>query len=365
MLFRSLAGASLAGCTGTLSTSPLPAPLVAARRAAGTFAFVGYWDGWQRNNLAQTPAGVTEIPIAFAFVHGHTIALKGGINPGYVTAADIAALHARGILVTLSLGGGSPRTAFVFDGNVSGFERSLSGVLAKLPFDGVDFDLEHGSTASRVKTLTTLIVATRSYFNSIGEPNAVITYPAWNRPTDYGDARILRNPNVANALSWVNVMSYERANVARTERDVAAYGAIFDKSRIMMGVDIDDKPHVSVAQLSALSAWVRANGFGGMMAWTVNSITAAQLAAITGVAKDGLRSCVGARGGPDQRLCEIRSRSRGRRTGFTGVGFDQRTAHDNAVGRLRDFSHVLRAAQTKSHRQRLVGQFAYAGQLHS
>jgi len=187
------------------------------------------------------------------------------------------------VKVTLSLGGWSPPNSLAFDGNVAGFERSLSQVLAKLPFDGVDFDLEHGSTAHRVKTLTTLITATRAYFNSIGATDAVITYPAWNTPTDYGDAQILENPKVASALSWVNVMSYENNNVSQTESDVAAYGAIFDKTRIRMGVDIDDQPIPTNASLKTLSTWVRTNGYGGMMAWTVNSITAEQLDAITGL----------------------------------------------------------------------------------
>ncbi len=273
------AAATLVAC----SSASLPVAPPSAGSALGlgpAYRFVGYWDGWQQNNLAETPAGVTEVPVAFAFVHGHTITFRGGVNSGYVTAADIAALHARGIAVTLSLGGGSPRTSFVFDGDVAGFNRSLASVLARLPFDGVDFDLEHGTIASRVKTLSTLIVSTRAYFNSIGKPGAIVTYPAWNTPRGYGDARILGNPNVAKALSWVNVMSYEKDDVAKTERDVAAYGAIFDKSRILMGVDIDDKPIPTDASLQTLAAWVRANGYGGMMAWTINSITPAQLQAL-------------------------------------------------------------------------------------
>lgn len=274
---------ALAGCAGSFSRSTLPAPFGPSNVTGIAFRFVGYWDGWQKNNLKQTPDGVTEIPIAFGFLHGHKITMKNGVDRGYITVNDIAALHARGIAVTLSLGGWSPKkTAFVFDGDVAGFERSLANVLAKLPYDGVDFDLEHGSTASRVKTLSTLIVATRAYFNSIGKPEAVITYPAWNRPTDYGDDDILTNPQVAAALSWVNVMSYEKADVAKAESDVAAYGAIFDKRRLNLGVDIDDSPHASVVQLGQLSQWVRTNGYGGMMAWTVNSISSGQLHAITG-----------------------------------------------------------------------------------
>jgi len=276
-----LGGAGLAGCAG----------LATMRTAPGTgfdaggpppARFVGYWDGWQKNDLTGVPSGVTEIPIAFGFLHGHTITHKGGIDPGYVTAADIASLHARGIFVTLSLGGWSPRTSFVFDGDVGGFDRSLARVLATLPLDGVDFDLEHGSTASRVRTLTTLIPAARAYFDEIGRPDAIVTYPAFNTPGEYGDDQILENASVSSALSWVDVMSYQHGDVAKTESDVAAYGAIFDRSRIVAGVDIDDKPIPTNASLGSLAAWVRANGYGGVMAWTVNSIAKAQLNAITG-----------------------------------------------------------------------------------
>jgi GH18 family chitinase len=277
-----LVSSTLAACAGNAhgSAPALPAPFDVRGATPGN-RFVGYWDGWQANDLTSAPAAVTEIPIAFGFMRGHTITL-GGINAGYVTAADIAALHARGIAVTLSIGGWSPYNSLVFDGDVAGFDRSLANVLSKLPFDGVDFDLEHGSTKNRVKTLDTLILAARAYFNSVGKPGAIVTYPAWNTPTGYGDDQILENPAVAAALSWVNVMSYEHNDVAAAESDVAAYGAIFDRSKITMGVDIDDKPIASNAELQALSAWVRSNGYGGMMAWTINDITAAQLHAITG-----------------------------------------------------------------------------------
>ncbi|HEV3153150.1 MAG TPA: glycoside hydrolase family 18 protein [Candidatus Baltobacteraceae bacterium] len=273
------AAGALAGCGGNPASSGILSPLQQNRST--TFQFVGYWDGWQQNNLVNTPQGVNAIPIAFGYLRGHTITMSE-ITQGYVTAKDIAALHARGVKVTLSLGGWSPKNSFVFDGDVQGFENSLRAVLAKLPFDGVDFDEEHGTTQQRIKDLTTLIPATRSFFNSLGQPGAVVTYPAWNRPGDYGDGTILKNANVVAALSWVNVMSHENNDVARTESDLEAYGAIFDKHRLMLGVDIDDAPIPTNASLQALSSWVRTNAYGGMMAWTVNSITAGQMNAITG-----------------------------------------------------------------------------------
>jgi GH18 family chitinase len=285
-----VAASALAGCGGGTagnapalpSTPAYAAPLSPlAREASSGFAFVGYWDGWSKNNLTSTPSGVTEVPIAFGFLRGHTITLQG-INSGYVTASDIASLHARGIKVTLSLGGWSPSNAFVFDGNVAGFESSLASVLAKLPFDGVDFDEEHGSTATRVHDMETLIPATRAFFNKRGMPGAVITQTAWNRPNQYGDGTILKNASVASTISWVNVMSYEHNNVSATEADLQAYAAVFNKAKLMMGVDIDDAPIPTNSSLKTLSSWARSNGYGGMMAWTINSITSQQLAAITG-----------------------------------------------------------------------------------
>ena len=163
-----LAGSALAGCggSGNHSLPSAQAPLSRRSRLAATTQFVGYWDGWQKNNLVDTPSAVTEIPVAFGFLRGHQITL-GGINSGYVTAVDIVSLHAEGIKVTLSLGGWSPKNSFVFDGDVQGFDQSLASILAMLPFDGVDFDMEHGSMADRVTALTTLIPAVRAYFNSI------------------------------------------------------------------------------------------------------------------------------------------------------------------------------------------------------
>jgi Glycosyl hydrolases family 18 len=284
-----LVPADLAGCgeRSVSSNAVAQAPRIIPQAGAhgvpdgSTRQFVGYWDGWQKNNLTSTPKGVTTIPIAFAYLHGHSIVMTG-IDRGYVTASDIAALHARNIKVTLSIGGASPRSAFAFDGNVVGYQQSLATLLSSLDFDGVDLDDESGTESSRINDLTTLIPASRAEFNNLGMSDAIVTYPAWNLPGENGDSTILGDSNVASALSWVNVMSYQHNNVSQTEKDLEAYAAIFDKSKLMLGVDIDDKPIPTNASLSTLSSWVNANGYGGMMAWTVNSITSGQLDAITG-----------------------------------------------------------------------------------
>ncbi len=271
------------GSSNAVAQAPLLIPRAGDRAipAASTRQFVGYWDGWQKNNLTSTPTGVTTIPIAFGYLHGHSIVMTG-INRGYVTASDIAALHARNIKVTLSIGGASPRNAFVFDGNVVGYQQSLATLRSSLPFDGVDLDDESGTESSRITALTTLIPASRAEFNNLGMSDAIVTYPAWNLPHENGDSTILANSNVDAALSWVNVMSYQHNNVSKTEKDLEAYAAIFGKSKLMLGVDISDKPIPTDASLSTLSSWVTANGYGGMMAWTVNSISSGQLDAITG-----------------------------------------------------------------------------------
>ena len=78
-----------------------------------------------------------------------------GINRGYVTASDIAALHAPKHQGNASIGGASPRRAFVFDGNVVGDQQSLAKLFSSLAFDGVDLDDESGTESSRINDLTT------------------------------------------------------------------------------------------------------------------------------------------------------------------------------------------------------------------
>ncbi len=269
----------LSGCGGggtVTSALPSVAPSPVASSGAAP-QYVGYWDDWEQTPWSSVPQGVTTLIYAFDFVSGHSV-LPDGNSPGYLTAAAIAALHQRGIKVLLSLGGGSPATAFVFDGDTKDFETSLLAVIKQYGFDGVDFDDESGTQSQRVATLSTLIPATRAAFDADGMTGAIVTLAAFDTPTNFGDGTVLAAPGVASAISWVNVMSYQ---YAAAQSDLATYALLFPATQLMLGSDIDgDVPLAPTSTLEALAAWVRNNGYGGMMLWTVNDASAAQNQAI-------------------------------------------------------------------------------------
>ena len=274
----------LSGCGGGGTvTSPLPsvAPSPVASSSAAP-QYVGYWDDWEQTPWSSVPQGVTTLIYAFDFVSGHSV-ISDGNSPGYLTAAAIVALHQRGIKVLLSLGGGSPATAFVFDGDTTDFETNLLAVVKQYGFDGVDFDDESGTQSQRVTTLSTLIPATRAAFDADGMTGAIVTLAAFDTPTNFGDGTVLAAPGVASSLSWVNVMSYQ---YAAAQSDLATYALLFPATQLMLGSDIDgDVPLAPTSTLEALAAWVRNNGYGGMMLWTVNDASAAQnLAILNGLA---------------------------------------------------------------------------------
>lgn len=269
----------VAACGGAVpSTTPPAAAPFSARSASASPTIVGYWGAWENGDLSATPAGVSTVYVFAGFVHGHTI-VRGSIRKGLVTRASIAALHSRGIKVVLSVGGSTPANAFAFDGDVAGFEQSLKDVLAKTPYDGVDFDDESGTEAERNRNVVALVPATRAFFNGIGQPGAIVTYAAFDNPDTMNDKKVLAHRDVANALSWINIMCYEGNAVSETERYVAEFGKIYPKAKLMMGTDIDNAPPTT-ANLQAMSSWLRVNGYGGMMVFTINNIKPKELRAI-------------------------------------------------------------------------------------
>jgi GH18 family chitinase len=161
---------------------------------------------------------------------------------------------------------------------------TLQTLLAQTPYDGIDFDDESSSATQHVSTLTTLIPAVRSIVNGLGMTNFILTYPAFNKPTDYNDAAVLKNASVVAALNWINVMSYEGDNVSASESDLTSYAAIFDKSKLLLGIDLggDMGGAPSDASLSSMAGWVKTNGYGGMMICTINDATSSQTQAIIG-----------------------------------------------------------------------------------
>jgi Glycosyl hydrolases family 18 len=228
--------------------------------------FVGYWEG--NSDLTQLPHGPTIIIASFGYLDGH--AITGADMGGAMTASLINALHQKGVKVILSLGGGGG--TFQFDGDTQGFESSVKSLVAQYSYDGIDFDDEnegnHGESLSqRAAHLITLIPAAK---NALG-PNGIVTISAYGSPDSQQDGTVLQDPTANAALSLVNVMSYAGNDTQTSEGDTSSYAPYISKSKIVLGVDVDGDGGgpPSTAALTEMGNWVRTNGYGGLMMWTI------------------------------------------------------------------------------------------------
>ena len=312
--------ATLSACGGGGGSSIAAAPNVVPTAGSsptpsvsGAPQFVAYYLGWESGGPSVIPNGVTAVNVFPGFINdgsadgssgctsnasGHVVSM-GDISQGFTTAADVAALHSRGIKVLLTLGGASPSCAFQFDGNTAGFVSSLQTLLGTMGFDGVDFDDEtETNVATRVAHNVSMISAVHRAM-----PNALITMAVFDVPGDVGDGQILSatDPNtgksIGNDVNWINVMTYLGNDLATTECDVADYvlGVVgtstpFPAAKTLVGTDIGGDSGIAIptdATLQSLGTIAR-SGFttgscpnnsnpnatipplGGVMLWYVN-----------------------------------------------------------------------------------------------
>jgi hypothetical protein len=256
-----------------------PGPQINVASLSG-MQFVAYWEG--DTDLTQLPHGVTIVIASFGYLQGH--AITGAEMGGNLTASTIAALHAKGVKILLSLGGGGG--TFQFDGDVQGFQSSIKSLVAQLPYDGIDFDDENEgnngeSIPQRTEHLITLIPAAKT---ALG-PNGIVTLSAYADPNAQDDGSVLKDPTAASALALINVMSYAGNNTQQSEDWTASYAPLVDKKKILLGVDVDGDGGgpPSAESLTSMAQWVRTGGYGGLMMWTVRTDAASIQAVNTGL----------------------------------------------------------------------------------
>ncbi|AEI38889.1 fibronectin type III domain-containing protein [Paenibacillus mucilaginosus] len=148
---------------GNVSAASSSISATTAASAGGTLPkrlLTGYWHNFINNSanlkLSQVPAAYDIIAVSFGEMD---LANPGGVTftvdpslssalGGYTDADlihDIKAKQAQGKKVILSLGGekGNVNLSSASP-NVSNFVNSVSGLITKFGFDGIDIDLEHG-----------------------------------------------------------------------------------------------------------------------------------------------------------------------------------------------------------------------------
>lgn len=124
--------------TGTTGTAPMAYPT----KAVAVYHMM--WSNSASPRLAATPANVNVVNLAFA--QGTTPTLPGwGSQTEAEFVADAKALRARGVRIVLSVGGAGGAMEIA---NRSAFVAGVMAINAKVPLDGLDWDLEGPAMAS-------------------------------------------------------------------------------------------------------------------------------------------------------------------------------------------------------------------------
>jgi len=121
-----------------------------AARVGNRRLLIGYWHNWVNASnfvrLADAPSQFDVIDVAFGTpVSGSTSSIGFKVDSaqgesGFIS--DVATLHLRGKIVLLSIGGASHVVQLNTAGDVDNFVSSVTSVIGKFGFDGVDIDFE-------------------------------------------------------------------------------------------------------------------------------------------------------------------------------------------------------------------------------
>lgn len=144
---ESAASTAATGTTGGCATGPLPKHFL-----------TGYWHNFENParelKLSETPDQYDLVAVAFGEATGRAGEVSFRVDPGLSTAvggytdaqfkADVAALHAKGKKVILSVGGEKGAIRVGDGSSATAFATSVHGLMTEYGFDGVDIDLENG-----------------------------------------------------------------------------------------------------------------------------------------------------------------------------------------------------------------------------
>ncbi|WP_199486406.1 chitinase [Actinomadura logoneensis] len=144
---ESAASAPVTGTTTGCATGPLPKHFL-----------TGYWQDFVNSakplRLADVPNEYDLVAVAFGDATGKPGEVAFSLDPGLSSAlggytdaqfkADIAALHARGKKVILSVGGQNGTVQVGDASSAATFASSMGRIISAYGFDGVDIDLENG-----------------------------------------------------------------------------------------------------------------------------------------------------------------------------------------------------------------------------
>ena len=141
------------------TNTPVPTPCTSCNSSLPKHLLTGYWQDFTNGatplRLSAVNANYTIIAVAFANADqanpgGVTFSIDSGLSSalgGYTNSqfiSDIAALHAQGKKIILSIGGQNGTITVGDSTSAANFANSVHGLMQQYGFDGVDIDLENG-----------------------------------------------------------------------------------------------------------------------------------------------------------------------------------------------------------------------------
>ncbi|MCX3061664.1 glycoside hydrolase family 18 protein [Streptomyces sp. GXMU-J5] len=193
-------------------------------------ALTGYWQNFDNGATVQKLRDVSSqydiIAVAFADATSTPGQITFNLDPavGYASdadfKADIAAKHAAGKSVILSVGGEKGSITVNSDASATAFADSAYSLMQEYGFDGVDIDLENGLNS------TYMTKALRALSAKAG-PNLVLTMAPQTIDMQSTSAEYFKTAlNVKDILTVVNTQYYNSGSMLGCDGKVYSQGSV-------------------------------------------------------------------------------------------------------------------------------------------
>ncbi|MGH3323614.1 MAG: chitinase [Streptomyces sp.] len=232
------AGALTAGGLLALGTANAaeraPSTTAAATTGVGAsavpaHAVTGYWqnfdNGATTQKLSDLPAAYDIVAVSFADATGTPGRVDFTLDPatGYGSEeefkADIAAKHAAGKSVIISVGGEKGNVSVASDAAATAFADSIVALMNEYGFDGVDIDLENGLNSTYMTKALNTIHAQKS---DVVVTMAPQTIDMQSTSTEYFKTAL----NIKDYLTVVNMQYYNSGSMLGCDGKVYSQGSV-------------------------------------------------------------------------------------------------------------------------------------------
>ncbi|HEY4027764.1 MAG TPA: glycosyl hydrolase family 18 protein [Candidatus Dormibacteraeota bacterium] len=219
---------------GLGTTSSARSHQAAAAPSLPAHIITGYWQDFTNGatpmRLKDVSSNYDLVAVAFANADpstpgGVTFGVDSGLSSalgGYTDAqltSDVQALHSQGREVVISVGGQNGAISVNDATSAGNFANSVSALMRKFGFDGVDIDLENGISPS-------FMASALQQLSSMAGPSLVITLAPQTLDVQPGGAYLQLIDKIKSILTVVNTQYYNSGTMNGCDGIVYAQGSV-------------------------------------------------------------------------------------------------------------------------------------------